>query len=170
MTPLINVPRYHVFKWDNTLFLLNENRKGGLTDKDIVCYFEFHRICKDGRTKLSGMHLTNYEAITNCMVEDLGHLHDWMQANHPIRYKRELWEDKPRMYYALEWDNYMGYGSIVIIETTDKWYNECINYIEEEDERIFFYAEDYESFLSLCQDEFREDFRVLTIHKLYKEL
>ena len=40
--------------------------------------------------------------------------------------------------------------------------------IEEEDERIFFYAEDYESFLSLCQDEFREDFRVLTIHKLYK--
>lgn len=42
--------------------------------------------------------------------------------------------------------------------------------IEEEDERIFFYAEDYESFLSLCQDEFREDFRVLTIHKLYKEL
>lgn len=126
MTPLINVPRYHVFKWDNTLFLLNENRKGGLTDKDIVCYFEFHRICKDGRTKLSGMHLTNYEAITNCMVEDLGHLHDWMQANHPIRYKRELWEDKPRMYYALEWDNYMGYGSIVIIETTDKWYNECI--------------------------------------------
>lgn len=44
------------------------------------------------------------------------------------------------------------------------------DYIEEEDERIFFYAEDYESFLSLCQDEFREDFRVLTIHKLYKEL
>ena len=42
--------------------------------------------------------------------------------------------------------------------------------IEEEDDRIFFYAEDYESFLSLCQDEFREDFRVLTIHKLYKEL
>ena len=42
--------------------------------------------------------------------------------------------------------------------------------IEEEDERIFFYAEDYESFLSLCQEEFREDFRVLTIHKLYKEL
>lgn len=44
------------------------------------------------------------------------------------------------------------------------------DYIEEEDERIFFYAEDYESFLSLCQDEFREDFRVLTIHKLHKEL
>lgn len=44
------------------------------------------------------------------------------------------------------------------------------DFIEEEDERIFFYAEDYESFLSLCQDEFREDFRVLTIHKLYKEL
>ena len=43
-------------------------------------------------------------------------------------------------------------------------------FIEEEDERIFFYAEDYESFLSLCQDEFREDFRVLTIHKLSKEL
>ena len=42
--------------------------------------------------------------------------------------------------------------------------------IEEEDDRIFFYTEDYESFLSLCQDEFREDFRVLTIHKLYKEL
>lgn len=42
--------------------------------------------------------------------------------------------------------------------------------IEEEDDRIFFYAEDYESFLSLCQDEFREDFRVLTIHKLHKEL
>lgn len=42
--------------------------------------------------------------------------------------------------------------------------------IEEEDDRIFFYAEDYESFLSLCQDEFREDFRVLTIHKLSKEL
>ena len=44
------------------------------------------------------------------------------------------------------------------------------DFIEEEDDRIFFYAEDYESFLSLCQDEFREDFRVLTIHKLSKEL
>ncbi|MBR1525045.1 MAG: hypothetical protein IJ640_00095 [Prevotella sp.] len=43
-------------------------------------------------------------------------------------------------------------------------------YEEEEDEQIFFYAEDYESFLSLCTDEFKEDFRVLTIHKLYEAL
>lgn len=40
------------------------------------------------------------------------------------------------------------------------------DYIEDEDDKIFFYCEDYESFLSLCKEEFREDFRVLTIHDL----
>lgn len=43
-------------------------------------------------------------------------------------------------------------------------------YNEDEDDQIFFYCEDYESFLSLCTDEFREDFRVTTIHKFYETL
>lgn len=44
------------------------------------------------------------------------------------------------------------------------------DYNEDEDEKIFFYCEDYESFLSLCKKEFREDFRVLTIHDLFVTL
>lgn len=92
---LINLPRYHVFKFqgENGIFLLNENYKNPLTGS---CQFEWHRIYSDGRTNLSGISATSEKWLSITEITDLGDFYDWMKQNHPQRYKKENWEQSRR--------------------------------------------------------------------------
>lgn len=92
-TKLINVKRHHVIRMNDKLWLLNEAHIGSEDNKPNRLHFEFHRIYKDGRTNLKGYYTENEDFIRNTTVEDLGDLYDWMKENHPIRYKREKWEE-----------------------------------------------------------------------------
>ena len=123
---LINLPRYHVFEFNNHLYLLNESNINHDEDGHTTgYYYEFHHIEKDGRTKLNGVAYIDRETLHNTEVKDLGDFYDWMKKTHPIRYKRENWEaSKPQKqkYYAVLWDNYNGSGSVKEIELTDDEY------------------------------------------------
>lgn len=89
---LIDLPRYHVFFGSNQLFCLNE-RSISVDDKGVTHYYwEYHRVYKDGRTKLQGIVLTHNNLLESIQVLDLGDIYDWMKEHHPNRYKRENWE------------------------------------------------------------------------------
>lgn len=89
---LIDLPRYHVFKWDNTLFHLNENCITTDTQGVTHYFWEFHRVHAFGRLSYSALRLYNKTAIENIEVEDWGHYYDFMKMFHPIIYKRDNWE------------------------------------------------------------------------------
>ena len=93
---LIDLPRYHVFGLPkdpfDKIYILNEAHKGGANEKP---YFEWHRVnWDDGRAKLMGDGTNDREWLSKTDVIDRGHFKDWMKANHPIRYKRENWENR----------------------------------------------------------------------------
>ena len=93
MKRLIELERYHVFRFagEERLRLLNENHIS--EDDPQRIQFEYHTIYKDGRTNLNGVCRFNRLFAETQMVVDLGDFYDWMRENHPIRYKRENWEE-----------------------------------------------------------------------------
>ena len=102
MKRLIELERNHVFRFagEEKLRLLNENH----IDKDNPQHvqFEFHTIYKDGRTNMRGIWCNRLFAETQIVV-DLGDFYDWMELNHPIRYKRERWkESRPNDAHRIE--------------------------------------------------------------------
>lgn len=91
---LIDVPRYHLFGFPNEpfdkLYLLNEAHIDKESGK---VQFEWHRVYwRDGRTNMHGNVSFNRAYLENTEVIDRGDFYDWMKVNHPIRYKRENFE------------------------------------------------------------------------------
>ena len=89
---LINLPRYHVFSFEENpkrLFLLDDNyinkQKGNVQ-------FGWNRIYNDGRTNMHGIAMFDRNWLETTKVIDHGEFYEWMKINHPIRYKREGWE------------------------------------------------------------------------------
>ena len=93
---LVKMERYHVFYFADDikkkLYLLNENHIA--TDEHGITHYQFgwHRIYSDGRTNMHGVAEFDPDNL-QVQVADLGDFYDWMKKTHPIRYKRERWEE-----------------------------------------------------------------------------
>lgn len=90
---LIDLKRFHVFRMDNKLYLLSDNYIGRTDDCSMRYQFSWNRMYRDGRTALEGKYTTDFLWLSETEVEDLGDLYDYMKKNHPIRYKRENWDE-----------------------------------------------------------------------------
>lgn len=90
---LIDVPRGHLFGFPkdpfDKLYLLDDAYIG----ENGNVQFSWNRVYwRDGRTNMHGKVSFDRAWLESTEVIDRGDFYDWMKANHPIRYKRENWE------------------------------------------------------------------------------